>query len=213
MNATSFYHVFADGDWEEAAGEFAWALERSGFNGERCAGLVGSAENRARARRVLAGWTIKTEAERGHEQVTLRALHDWAKAADPDAAVLYVHTKGGLYSARSSRAKHWRHAMMHETVMAWEQAAGHIPEFDAAGAGWQEPPNNFFFGNFWWARAGYLAELAPVSDETRYHAEWWLGSGGPRVKDLCPNFVRKYDLGWNYYTRMFNQGYDCRECS
>lgn len=213
ISASSFYHLFADGDWEYAALEYALALEKSGFSGKRYVGIVGSPANRQRARSALPpGFTVAAEANEGHEQVTLWALHEWAKTANPDTAVLYAHTKGAKYST-GLRSNRWRHAMIHETVMAGDKVSRLIPEFDAVGAGWQETPNNFFFGNFWWARAGYLSGLAPVSDKTRYHAEHWLGTGNPRVKDLCPDFGVRYNIDWNFYFRLFNSGRPCSECS
>lgn len=205
----SFYHVYADGEWEAAAQEYSSALAVSHFPGERFAGLVGNVANCRRVKQFLPLKSVIAQAEAGFEQVTLRALHEWAKSQAPDAVILYAHTKGAAFSAGDERARRWRHAMVHETVMTWEAAEHYLGHYDVVGAGWQEAPNCHFFGNFWWATAGYLATLPPVKNENRYQAETWLGSGNPRVKDLCPDFEQKYGLAWNFYYSTFGMGFDC----
>jgi hypothetical protein len=45
-----------------------------------------------------------------------------------------------------------------------------------------------FAGNFWWARAKYLATLPEPETENRRQAEGWVGLGGPKVYDLRPGW-------------------------
>lgn len=100
--------------------------------------------------------------------------------------------------------------MNHETVAKADEAcAALLGGSDLAGAGWEEPPNGFFFGNFWWATAGYVTSQPVVSRKNRYEAETWLGKGNPRVTDLCPGFTEKYQLGWDYAVGVFGMGFDC----
>lgn len=211
-SSSNFYHVFADGYWEEAVSEHKAALKFSGFSGDLYVGIVGSPSKREAVKAAMPAWTVVAEADAGYEQVTLRALHAWSRFQVQEIPVLYAHTKGAAYSAREVRSKHWRHAMVHETVMACEKAEFLLADFDVAGASWEPYPNNFFFGNFWWANSSYISTLEPVSDKTRYHAEHWLGTGNPRVRDLCPDFRDKYDLHWDYYSRSFGEGHDCLGC-
>lgn len=208
----NFYHLYADGAWEEPVREHLRALEVSEFDGQRFVGLVGSPGNRARVLTAMPGWKVVAEADTGFEQVTLQALHVWAGSAPPAAPVLYAHAKGSAFSADDPTAQRWRHAMVHETVMPWQVAATHLADHDAVGARWLEAPNRFFFGNYWWATAGYLASLPAPSSGTRFDAERWLGEGSPVVKDLCPEFEDKYNLGWDYYLKLHRTGRDCENC-
>lgn len=61
---------------------------------------------------------------------------------------------------------------------------------DVVGSHWVEEPEKnrkFFGGTYWWANAGYLLSLPPVGEETRFHAEYWIGEGqDPKIYDLKP---------------------------
>lgn len=205
----SFYHLYANGPWEVPVQEYLRALEFSDLKGLHCVGLVGSDSNRKKVRDFLPRhMSVVAEADVGYEQVTLRALHVMVKDLAVGTPVLYAHTKGTGFSVGDPVAQVWRHAMIHETVMTYPD----LSEYDVAGAHWLDSPNLHFYGNFWWARSEYLAKLGPVGDKSRYDAELWLGTGNPRVLDLCPDFEDKWNLGWDYYTRSFRMGRECLDC-
>jgi hypothetical protein len=214
MEPVHFYHVYADSSWEEPVREHFKALEVSGFRGKRYVGLVGSKENRERARRELPYFEVVAEELEGFEQVTIRALHSWAKTADPQTPVLYAHTKGSSFSKDEPFAQRWRHAMVHGTVMTWPRAVKALKNHDAVGCWWQvddkDPRQGMFAGNYWWANAGYLAALPGVSDESRFHAEGWIALGCPKVLDLDPNVLDTYGLKWNFFTKGFDLR--CKPC-
>lgn len=184
-----FYHVWADGDWAEPAAEHAAAMTASSLRpGVTAVGLIGSPARRRQARLRFSTWPGPVrfiEADSGFEQVTLRALHAWALVADPDTPVLYAHTKGA-YHVSPVTAAH-RKFMTAGVVGRWHDAVAALADHQVAGCFWDVPavPYQHFTGNFWWARAGYLAGLPPVPDDDRFAAERWLGMGAPSAFELA----------------------------
>ncbi len=201
-----WYHCFADGAWEDPAREHVRALRGSGF----CAsyitvGLIGSADEVNFARdwftseltgMAPVGFII---AETGFEQVTLRVLHEWARHYAGEAAVLYAHTKGAL--SASLLNERWRQAMTADVVAGWRDCVALLGRYEAAGPYWMTTsgwPHGYFGGNFWWARASYLARLPELTrdmtgsmppgelGDCRWDAETWIGLNDPYVRNLRP---------------------------
>jgi predicted phosphoribosyltransferase len=89
-----FYHVYADGAWQDPLAEHLAALDASGLGAAldvRAAGIVGTPGNCQAAITALGpGWQIAVTARSGHEDVTLRALHAFAAL---DGKAFYAHTK------------------------------------------------------------------------------------------------------------------------
>lgn len=205
MQVKHFYHVFCAPRWRSIAEEHVAALRESGGTWEMTVGLVGAGEDRAAAR---SWWTQQVpgtefiEADAGYEQVTIRALHAWAKQAGPAEPVLYCHTKGTTheYTREKLGSIHgimWRRSMTRHVVTDWQHCLELLEDHDAVGCHWTLPGEYtvgivtvtpHFAGNFWWAKAGYLAALPPVSDESRFHAESWIGLGDPKIADLRPGY-------------------------
>lgn len=199
-----FYHVGACApQWQAIAEEHVAALRESGGTWELTVGLVGSGSERAAARSWWAGQfpgVEFVEADTGYEQVTLHALHAWAKQANPGEPVMYCHTKGTTPRPGLSGLQRvaWRRSMTKHVVTGWRRCLELLEDHDAAGCHWtlpgeytvgdltKAPPH--FSGNFWWANAGYLATLPPVSDESRFEAEFWVGRGNPKTADLRPGY-------------------------
>jgi hypothetical protein len=186
---THFYHVYADGDWETPATEHFEELFMSGLIdelGDVFLGVVGSPENRRRVAMELPG-VVVAEADEGWEQLTLTAVHDYAK--QNDAYVYYAHTKGAW--SKSDLATEWRVSMTHDTVTRWQECVSQLRSVDAVGPFWlqsQQPEHQkhdfFFAGNFWWATTDYLAKLPELAYDSRFSAEGWIGLGNPTVHVL-----------------------------
>jgi len=191
MKIAHFYHVYADGNWEDIAQDHVRNLEYSGLLGElddMFLGIVGSKANRDAVRRELPG-VVVAEADEGWEQLTLQALHDYAQ--ENQAKVFYAHTKGAWSS--DPIAEPWRVSMTHDTVTRWQECASMLNLVEAVGPFWIESlmpehrdHEHFFGGNFWWARSTYLAKLEPVKTEHRYQAEGWIGLGTPSIFNMRP---------------------------
>jgi hypothetical protein len=186
-----FYHLHADGWWAPAVREHFNALRESAFPGEVFVGLVGTPANRADVLGYLAvkwpGARLAYQADLGYEQPTIAALQAHAITLDPETPVLYAHTKG---TARiSPEQAPWRECMTKRVVRDWQACAALLEGHDAVGPHWT---GAYFSGNFWVARAGYLAGLPPIEcppfvpdDLRRAEAETWIAAGQPDVVDVC----------------------------
>lgn len=135
--------------------------------------------------------------ETGHEMVTMRTIQQQAAILADDALVLYCHSKGVTYPARTRaayRADSWRRAMLAHVVHGWRDTVPPLTTggYDTSGPfflearAWQfRIPHfgsrSYFAGNFWWSRADHLRRLPPVAlDVPRYAAEVWVGLVPPR---------------------------------
>jgi hypothetical protein len=195
-----FYHVYADGVWQEPALDHLEALVRSGLLDrldEMYLGIVGRPELRKQVRHRLPG-VVVAESDTGWEQVTLRELHGYA--LNETANVFYAHTKGA--SSQTPLAEGWRVSMTHDTVTRWRECVEGLERSDAAGPFWlksQDPlhagHDHFFAGNYWYARSEYLRTLPTVENEHRYQAEGWIGLGNPSVTSLRSGLAW-YDNFW-----------------
>lgn len=208
-----FYHVWCGlPAWHPIAAEHIAALRATGASWEVTVGLAGPAAERREARAWLAGELPGcrfTEANKGWEQVTLTALYRWARRAPAGDPVLYAHTKGVTHPAdlsdESVFVAAWRRAMDAELLAGWRECVRLLAEYDAVGCCWLDPARYnpsfvrqvqtwscrrapMFGGNFWWARAGYLARLGRVPAVSRHDAELWIGLGNPAVRDLRPGW-------------------------
>jgi hypothetical protein len=184
-----FYHVYADGHWREPALAHVEALHSSGLIDElddMFVGIVGNPDSRGGVKLDLPG-VVVAEADDGWEQVTLQALHAYAK--ENSAKILYAHTKGAW--SNSELARQWRVSMTHDTVTRWREAVEALDLVDTAGPFYIQSRDrehaehkHFFGGNFWWARSQYLAKLPQLKNEHRFQAEGWIGLSSPTVTTL-----------------------------
>jgi hypothetical protein len=98
MNVAHFYHLFAGGDWREIVNDHLDALEASGFEHPMYVGLIGTPEKCADALDTVCRRRhvdVAAQSSRGAEEVTLAALHQYAKTHE--GLVLYAHTKGASH--------------------------------------------------------------------------------------------------------------------
>lgn len=203
-----FYHVWAGGCWGVPVTEHAKALQESQFPVPPVVGITGPADSREDVKRYLSaelGCTEFAEADEGFEQVTLDVLRDWARNRDlhDEAWVLYAHSKGAMNFSVLSHA--WRRSMTRLLVEGWQTAAPLLHEYDTAGCHWLTPGMEcgpakietvpMYAGNFWWARASYLAGLPAPSREDRFGAEGWIGLGDPKAADLRPGWPTGEEFG------------------
>jgi hypothetical protein len=188
-NPVHYYHLFAGGNWQAIANAHFDAIDEAGFPGEVRVGLVGDWRDRWVARDMVTarGASVCAEADFGFEQVTLRVLGAEVQAMEAAAPVLYAHTKGAHHNWETQ--KPWREEMTDRLLRAWPARVADLRECDTTGVWWLTPEalpscvaTPYYAGNFWWATAGYLKTLPPVSYASRGEAEAWLGRGNPRAK-------------------------------
>jgi hypothetical protein len=196
LNVAHFYHCFTGGSWTEPVLEHVDALLAADWSAPVYLGLVGAKLWRDAARDAFDPLDVRVavEADEGFEQVTLKAVREYA--LEHDGAVCYAHTKGAQ-DVTDFRAK-WRRSMTKLVVRDWRINLKHLERFDAVGCHWltrevygpkgfeQEFSDGtpFFGGNFWMARCDYLRTLPEPSTRSRFDAERWIGLGQPTVKDL-----------------------------
>jgi hypothetical protein len=176
------YHLYANGFWEQAWKEHVIALNM-GLRRELdtfSVGLVGSAESRSIARKVVeeVGATVVVEEDSGYEQVTLNWLHDFS--FEEDGLVMYAHSKGsGFPNATSSS---WRRTMTFDVAIDWRKCIDSLEEgFNCTGTNWHPASPKwgttpYFAGNFWWATLDLIRSLDKPSNASRYEAEAWIGT-------------------------------------
>lgn len=187
-----FYHVYADGQWQDPVGEHVEALTKFGLLDaldKMYVGYVGSKDNIKQAEKFIKRNTsskVETinKASGGWEQETMRLIPGYIT----DERVLYCHSKGSADPSPINIA--WRRDMTMECVVDWRRAVLMLDKHDAVGSHWVEEPDKgrrFFGGTYWWANAEYLLSLPAVGEETRFHAEYWIGEGqDPKICDLKP---------------------------
>lgn len=190
-----FYHFWARGQWQQPLTEHVSALRESDLikYAQVMVGLVGSFKERASAKvwlnRNLPEWQCVNESVDGYEQSTLTALREFIIDVPDNAAILYAHNKGS-YDV-STFTTLWRQSMTKRTILSWKQCIDLLDEYDAVGCHWLTPEDYpdrvktpFFGGNFWWSNVSFLRTLPPLSNESRYYAEAWIGFGNPHAFDL-----------------------------
>lgn len=126
---------------------------------------------------------------------TLQYLGEWVLGF-PDHYVLYLHMKGVTHARNSPGHrmwKEWRHAMQDVCVRQWPRCVAWLDNgYESVGTRWMDQSNgSYWAGNFWWAKASFLATLPPIKPEGhlqggRFEAEVWIGKGPrlPRRKNL-----------------------------
>lgn len=205
---TLYYHLFLGAGWQPIAAEYLAAVRESGLPGKTLTvGLVGAAASREYAR----DWWLERcpdraltfiQADQAWEHLTLRQLWADARELPPRAAMCYAHAKG-VYRP-STHNTVWRQSMTRRLIRDWAACVPLLECTQAVGCHWltlaglgaQTP---VFGGNFWWARAGYIATLpdpdtvepvqrpAPFDvDGDRHTAERWIGLNRPEVTDRHP---------------------------
>jgi hypothetical protein len=113
------------------------------------------------------------------ELPTLKLISEYSKA-NPNAKVLYVHTKGISYSKEDPRYVNgldWIHYMLYFLCKKSDNCLKLLDTHDVAGCNFSEQPYHHFSGNFWWATSAHLKGLSLESLVNKMSAEWWLLSG------------------------------------
>jgi len=182
-----FFHIYADGKWEEPVKEFLQIYRDSDLilnvNVLRV-GLVGSEINQSKVIQYFINERIEFEvvarASKGWEQVTQNKLYDFA--LHNDGLVLYCHTKGA--SRQDGVNELWRRSMYYYNIGKWRLAEEKLNNgFDVAGQHWMFPtkmhPEHmgcpFFGGTVWWTSLAYIRKIGKPPANQRHDAEGWIG--------------------------------------
>jgi len=153
-----------------------------------------------KAKRVLHGLHSRGENR------TIIEMEKWVQS-HPGWAVLYFHSKGASHPPGKYRdhCNAWRMCMMQFCVRNWVSCVHDLQYNDSVGCHWlsgmgSDHSQNYWGGNFWWARSDFLKTIPPITArdrikisgidalESRFEAEVWIGNGPrlPKVRDYHP---------------------------
>lgn len=212
-----FYHLFADGEFDVPASEHFTVLNNAGLINhlERVfVGLVGSPENRERAKelvlRICPQAEFCAESDSGWEQETLIPM--WEFSQDHDGYASYGHSKGA--SRRDPIDTPWRRDMEFHNFVEWRHVinildlgryavGAHRMKSPAANPdfGW----GGMFAGNYWWVNMSILRQNCRPQTHSRFAAEHWIGQlsevlpmTDETVWDLSPTPIQEEFLHSNW---------------
>ena len=122
------------------------------------------------------------------ELPTLKLMHNYS-LLNPGIKLLYLHTKGIMYSKTDSRYLNvldWIHYMLYFLVdsVNYTNCLNLLSSYDTVGCNYLEAPHPHYSGNFWWSTTDYLKRLSTDSLSDKMSAEWWILSGSPKIHVL-----------------------------
>jgi hypothetical protein len=180
-----WYHCAVMGNYRDVVREHAAIFSALDLHPTAC--VVGDKEG---ADWVSTIWPVAYHSEnlRDYETPTLQKLWEDCRA-NPTGAVLYCHTKGVGSPQHVGKAA-WRRLMDRHVIGDYEANLQRLTVADIVGVDWQHNKSHpHFSGNFWMARADWIARLDSPTDYRagggpwiagnpwdRMHAEMWLGS-------------------------------------
>ena len=135
---------------------------------------------------------IHIHAHNDAERQTLIVLQDKCRE-NPDADVLYYHTKGVTTDPFSDPEKHrtvtsWRHAMEYFCIERWPLCLDALKTHDCVGILYGEWDNRvwkmkFYSGNFWWSKSEHINKTPSMQGRDN-----WMG---------CETLVTSIPHAWS----------------
>ena len=187
MKLHHFYHIYADGKWEQPVSQHFKSLIISklyeSLNSSIKIGIVGTNNNVENVKNFLQqnnyNYEIIDIKENGWEQITHQKMYDYSHYND--GYVLYAHTKGS--SNQEYPNIPWRETMTKYNILNWKNCINKLDEgYETVGIYWIKSPspehighNNFYAGTFWWTSLSFIRNLPPPNYEHRHKAEGWIG--------------------------------------
>lgn len=141
---------------------------------------------------------------------TLYKIIKYAKE-NPDAKILYVHTKGSSSGTQVAEFK-WiedvRSYQLYQNIVRFKECLNYLNEYDTCGAELIHIPVTHYSQNFWWANAKYINTLIdpvdlPIIYDHRHRCEFWICSN-PKVKfksifNIYNHFINSTDFSKSMY--------------
>jgi hypothetical protein len=193
----AFYHLACFAGWRDIFHEQLECFQNAFL--KPSVFVLGTEEDASYVQRYLP--LLGFQANLGwFETPTLDELWKWSRE-HTDAAVLYCHSKG-VSKPWNPNEKCWRQIMMYQVVARWREHLERLTESDCVGIYYNiHRSHPHYAGNFWIARADWVAHLPHPWEHRlwprngwlrppRFHAEAWLMScPGHRVATLDGDFL------------------------
>ena len=167
-----FYHVACMGNWKQVLEEQVECFRKAGLSPMTY--VLGNPADAAYVERFVPvvghNPTLKW-----YETPTLDCLHKWS-IANPTGAVLYCHTKGVSRPWDEGKGI-WRRLMANEVIVPWRANLAALTRCDTIGVNFSRRLGQHYYeGNFWMARADWVAHLAPPWEHRAGKRRGWMGS-------------------------------------
>lgn len=120
-----------------------------------------------------------SESTTDFENVTIKLMYAFCKY-NPDYKVLYMHTKGITYARDHvflPGIQSWIRYMMYGLIDQHEKCIRMLHIYDTIGSNYrpfEDGNGQHYSGNFWWAKASYIAKLPIHQLKNKYDPEFWL---------------------------------------
>lgn len=171
-------------------------------------------------------FTLRRRALQGHEIVSTSALHDWAlKEAPKEACVLYIHNKGERWPPHAP-AWDWTKMLEYFVIERYEDAIANLASAFTTGPNlinWDMDLSTgnpalkrvnddrtkyrtvwHYSGNFFWARASYIASLPAPGGTHHGSSEFWhLRSMGEELKPEYAKCMHTLPEGHDLYKHHY----------
>jgi hypothetical protein len=218
-----YIHVAVMGTWNQILREQLDLIRKSGLYDrvdqiELCTLGDGEFEDDGKIKWVNQGTNIRL-----HEFPTLNRLYENAtdglsfyihlkgvsktKQHWLDKSKFY-NDFAGLYDLKALQRHErlWRKYMEYFAIEQHQECINLLREYDICGVHWREKPYPHYSGNFWWAKDDYIRRLVrpdeflkendtyrDIMGSNRALAEFWIGSGDPKVGILFNNDMDLYN--------------------
>jgi len=148
--------------------------------------------------------TNNIDKEKLFEFNTLNKLYNFS-CNNPDADILYLHTKGIRHNDTNNSINDWIDMMLYFLVEKYKLCTEILDRgFDTIGCNYlkQYKPviEPHYSGNFWWATTNYLKTLKPLDENTytKNDGQYWLFKNNPNFFIMHTSNINHY---FNEYPR------------
>jgi hypothetical protein len=142
------------------------------------------------------------------EFFTLQKIEQRSKQFKDNLKILYLHTKG-VTTPNNQCIIDWRKYMTYFNVVKYQDCLDSLNSYDACGVDFFEEPAKHFSGNFWWVNSNYIKTLPSINEisnlnypsvlTTRHNAEFWLGMGKGKFKNLWSSNIPVFERHLHEY--------------
>jgi hypothetical protein len=190
MKLAVYIHIALLSRWEERVMAYLSLMEKSGLMNKLDRihlSFVGEGDI---DESIWSAYTHKITTHRSssnlsdYEVPTQKLLYDFC-CKHTDYQVLYIHTKN-VGKPINPCVEDWVEYMSHFCITRWNDCVQQLKSFQTAGVDLREEPTLHYSGNFWWARASYIAMLPDPNEyknielypnplkSPRHNQEFWI---------------------------------------